>query len=128
MKFPAQILFLALGGGIGTLLRVLVYYFAEKYITNTLPYGTILVNIAGSLLIGLLWGIFQQNGIPPTLKAFVFIGVLGGFTTFSSFALDSFNILQQGKFLLFAAYFVLNNVLGISACFIGYYTSKSFFV
>lgn len=126
IKFTGQMLVLALGGGIGTLLRVLIYYFAEKQLSNDMPYGTILVNVIGSLVIGLLWGVFEKNGIPPTVKAFMFIGVLGGFTTFSTFALDSFNILQQGKILLFGFYFLLNNALAISACFIGYYITKLF--
>jgi CrcB protein len=126
IKFTGQMLVLALGGGIGTLLRVLIYYFAEKQLSNEMPYGTILVNVIGSLVIGLLWGIFEKNGVPPTVKAFMFIGILGGFTTFTTFALDSFNILQQGKIMVFGIYFILNNFLGISACFIGYYITKFF--
>ena len=126
MKLISQVLIVAAGGAIGTTLRMLVYYLTERQLPHFLPFGTIFVNIIGSLFIGILWAVFEKSGLSPTLRAFVFIGVLGGFTTFSSFSLDSFNILSQGKFQIFLLYFGLNNLLGIGACFLGYYSLKMF--
>ncbi|HRB67914.1 MAG TPA: fluoride efflux transporter CrcB, partial [Chitinophagales bacterium] len=86
MKF----IYIAIGGACGSVCRyILSEYVSTKYTTN-FPLGTLLVNTIGSLIIGFLFGFFSINGeVNDRLKFLVFIGFLGGFTTFSSYALEN---------------------------------------
>ncbi|MBS4058373.1 MAG: fluoride efflux transporter CrcB [Bacteroidetes bacterium] len=117
-------LLLIAGGSSGTLLRYLVYQTADRYLNNSFPWGTLTVNVVGSLLIGVLWSLMDKTNVPPATRLFLFIGFLGSFTTFSSFAFDSLNLVHQGAFKLAMLNILLNNVLGIGFCFAGYYTVK----
>ena len=88
------------------------------------PLGTLLVNLIGSFIIGLAWGFFETNSFSPNLRAFLFIGVLGGFTTFSSFSLETMNLLRDGEFKIGIINILANNVLGIVLVFGGLFTSR----
>ncbi len=118
------LLILIVGGAIGTIMRFLIFQLADKYLNQTLPWGTLLVNLIGSFLIGLLWSSFEKASIVPAVRMFLFIGVLGSFTTFSTFAFDNLNLAQEGAFRLMTINILLNNVLGIGLCFFGYYLIK----
>lgn len=91
-------LLLALGGALGTVARYLVGLWAAP-ISQTLPWATILINVAGSFLIGFI-GTFTLAGgrypLPEGLRLFLMVGFCGGFTTFSSFSLQSFELLRNG--------------------------------
>ena len=80
MKF----LYLALGGGIGAILRYLVSIFSIKYMVWGLPMGTLIVNLVGSFLIGFAFVFLGRENIALNLKIFLFIGIFGSFTTFST--------------------------------------------
>jgi CrcB protein len=121
----SQLLLLAAGGSIGTILRFLVYQLADKYLNKHLPWGTLLVNLFGSLAIGLLWGYLDRSAVSPAVRLFIFVGLLGSFTTFSAFAYDSFYLLNQQAFKLFFINLMLNNVLGILLCGGGYYLTRN---
>jgi CrcB protein len=113
-------LLLIFGGGIGTLLRYLVSGLGYRYFDGTFPLGTLFVNLIGSLLIGFLWGIFEIVNISPNVRLFVFIGVLGGFTTFSTLTLESFNLFKDGEIKFAITNILANNVLGIALVFVGF--------
>ncbi len=114
------------GGAIGTVARFAVYQLADRYFNQSFPWGTLLVNLAGSFLIGLLWSYFDKSNIAPAMRIFLFIGILGSFTTFSSFAFENLNLAQEGAFRIMLLNIFLNNVLGIGLCFVGYYAMKLF--
>lgn len=122
----SQILMLIVGGSTGTILRYLVYLFADRKLNHNLPWGTLIVNLVGSFAIGVLWSTFERSAIPPALRVFLFIGVLGSFTTFSTFAFESFAYLHQGQFKLLMYNLLANNLGGLLLCSAGYYLAKIF--
>ena len=93
-----HILAVAVGGGIGAALRYAVTLLANAHGGVAFPYGTVLVNIIGSFLIGLLMMYFQaQADLPPSVKLFAVTGVLGGFTTFSTFNMELLTFIRAGE-------------------------------
>ena len=120
MKF----LLLAAGGAIGTLLRYAVSGYTYNLLVGVFPWGTLMVNLIGSLLIGFLWGLSEIQNIPPDVRTFIFIGILGGFTTFSTFTLESFNLFREGEARLALINILASNVLGIALVFAGFAMSK----
>jgi len=88
-----------LGGAIGSALRFLIASSIDRAAGMTFPWGTILVNILGSFVIGLFIGLTGPEGplsVSANMRAFVAIGILGGFTTFSSFSLQTMQLFHQG--------------------------------
>jgi CrcB protein len=84
------------------------------------PYGTLIVNIAGSFIMGLFAGYFAfRPGVPQHLRLFLTTGILGGFTTFSSFSLDSALLIERHAFGLAAGYVIGSFVASLSALFLG---------
>jgi fluoride exporter len=120
----SSVLVLAAGGAIGALLRFSIYLIADRYLNKDLPWGTLIVNLIGSLLIGVLWSYFDKTNITPAIRIFLFVGILGSFTTFSTFAFENLSLAQEGAFRTMAVNILLNNVLGIGLCFAGYYLVK----
>ncbi len=115
------------GGAIGSVLRYIVSDFITVRNSSPFPYGTFSVNIIGSLIIGFLFGLFAVNGIlDQKIKFFMFVGVLGGFTTFSSFVLETMELLQAGEFIIAFSYMLLSNVLGIAMVMAGYFGGVRF--
>lgn len=116
-----KILFIALGGAIGSVLRYATGGFVHRYAPSTFPWGTMGVNLIGSFAIGLMWGFFDRVSGPPLARTFVFIGVLGGFTTFSSYTLETFHLLRDGEVKLALLNMLGANLLGVALVFAGYY-------
>ncbi len=112
-----------LGGGIGSIFRYLIGLALNKNDFLT-PYGTFLVNVLGSLLIGILAGYNLRNlNLSHEYQALLIAGFLGGFTTFSSFAFENLVMLQNGRYLLFATYFATTLIVGLFAVAFGYHLS-----
>ena len=107
-----NILLVIVGGAMGSLARFLMSGFAQKYVSNGFPIGTLVVNLMGSFIIGLLWGVFE-NQSANQLRIFLFVGVLGGFTTFSAYSVETLNLFRDANVLLALLNILLNNVLGI---------------
>ncbi len=101
----------ALGGAIGSAAR----YLAGLAVA--FPFGTLSVNVLGSLVIGLVWA--SQIDRSAGLVAFLMIGVLGGFTTFSSFSLDVIRLMQDGRVALAGGYVLASVMLSLLACYAG---------
>jgi CrcB protein len=115
-----SILIVGLGGFIGTVLRFLVSRYLQINYTTVFPWGTFLVNILGSFLIGIVFGISEKENImSPEWRIFLTVGVCGGFTTFSSLSNEAFILLQSKEMLRFALYSGLSFFLGIFAVYFG---------
>lgn len=109
------LLFIAMGGSIGAVLRYSASIGVASIMGRGFPYGTLFVNVSGSLLIGLLSVIMLERfNIGPEWRAAVMVGVLGSFTTFSTFSLETLNLLEQGE--LIAA--ITNVLLSVVVCLI----------
>lgn len=101
-----KILLVATGGACGATVRYLSSVLAEHFIGSTFPIATMMVNVVGAFLIGLLTGFVSD----PQIKLLLITGILGGFTTFSTFSLDAVKLYQSGQYLSLAAY-VLGSIL-----------------
>lgn len=102
------------GGFVGTALRFLTGKLCAHLNTGGFPLGTFAVNVVGSLIIGILFGLAEQRGaLSPSASAVLITGFCGGFTTFSTFADDIFLLLQKGQWGMFAAYMTLSLVVGV---------------
>jgi CrcB protein len=117
-------LFVALGGAIGAVLRYVVSLLAIQWAGAGFPWGTLAVNLMGSFVIGFLWQWFDRLPVEPNVRTFVIIGVLGAFTTFSSYTLDSLRLWQAGKVWLGLVNVVGSNALGLTAVTLGYLSAK----
>lgn len=116
----------ALGGSIGSVLRYLASFFVSRHFTSfSFPYGTFAVNVAGCLIIGILYGITDRfQWLSPSMRFFLITGFCGGFTTFSAFAYENMQFLQQSNFLLFTVYTVSSFTICIGAVFAGFLVVK----
>lgn len=119
-----RILVIILGGGLGSLLRYIVSGIDYKFSNGVFPLSTLVVNVTGSLAIGFLWGIFDRFAFSPNMRMFTFIGILGGYTTFSTFSLESFSLIRDAEYKIALMNILLSNVLAIGCVFIGYFASK----
>ena len=113
------------GAGIGGGLRFFISSFVQKFLPVYFPWGTLTVNFLGSLILGLvIFGLDEKDLLSPNLKLLIGVGFCGGFTTFSTFSLETFNLLRDTEFL-YAGLNVLANVfLTISAVYISYLITK----
>jgi len=116
---------IALGGAIGTLLRYIVGGLDYRFSGGVFPISTLVVNVTGSLVIGFLWGIVDRFAVSPNVRLFVFIGILGGYTTFSTFSLETFNLMRDGEYRIALMNVILSVILSIGAVFLGYLASKT---
>lgn len=121
-----QTLLAGLGGFIGSILRFLLVTLVYNVLDYPVfPYGTLLVNIIGCLAIGFLSGLAETRGaFSPELRIFLFIGILGGFTTFSSFGYDTFGLLRDGAFLHALINVLVQVIIGLGAVWLGYTLSR----
>ena len=119
-------LIIGFGGFIGTIFRFLISSLIEKSFETSFPIGTLLVNLIGCFLIGLVSGYFTQKmGDQTQLFFFLTIGILGGFTTFSAIAIDSQLFIENGEILKMLFYITTQTIVGITLCLIGYNLMKN---
>ena len=109
-----------IGAGIGGALRHGVNVGAARLFGYGFPFGTLIVNVLGSFLIGLMAGWFAfRPGVPQDLRLFLTTGILGGFTTFSAFSLDAALLIERNAYALAAAYVLGSVTAGLVALFLG---------
>lgn len=110
------ILAVAVGGALGSVARYLVGIGAGKLFGTDFPWGTLIINITGSFLMGVLAGLFATRwNLPQAARIFLTVGICGGYTTFSTFSLDSFYLIERGELVASAAYMVGSVVLSVGA-------------
>ncbi len=110
-------LLIGAGGALGSMLR---YFFSLIITTKIFPYSTLIVNILGCLLIGILLGLLLKNSISNYGWKFLATGFCGGFTTFSAFSLEGIELLQQQRYLTFFVYFFITITVGLAATYLGF--------
>ncbi|RZT00213.1 fluoride efflux transporter CrcB [Aquimarina brevivitae] len=121
-----HLLYIFIGGGLGSVLRYLISKTANNP-ENLIPYGTLTVNVVGSLLIGVVMGFALKNSSAyQPLILTVATGFCGGFTTFSAFSFENYVLLKNGDYLSFMIYFSLSLLLGIIAVVTGVFLVKNF--
>lgn len=115
-----------LGGAIGSMLRFAIGGWSQRlWGFGQFPVGTLTVNVLGCLLIGLLGGLADyRQALDPGERAFLMIGVLGGFTTFSAFAFETLGLAQDGALLRAGLNVLLQVTLGLTAAFAGYAAAR----
>ena len=119
-----NIILVLTGGALGSLARYTVSELTSKYLLGFFPYGTLLVNLAGCLLIGILCGAWGEGNVPNTARLFLIIGMIGGFTTFSAYAFESFNLFKIGLVKIALFNILANNLIGILLVFLGFYLGQ----
>lgn len=114
------ILIVGTGGFLGSVLRYLTQLLMEKLLHSTFPWGTFVANVAGCLMIGLVYAISERGGLfSPEWRIFLTVGFCGGFTTFSSFAYNNFVMLSENNYLPFFGNIFLNVFFGLTAVYLG---------
>lgn len=120
-----QVLWVALGGSLGSVCRLLGQKWVASIITQQFPYGTLFVNIAGCFLIGIFYGIsVRHQFFIPDLRLFLMSGFCGGFTTFSAFTLESMGLLSEQKWIPFLLYLAASVGFGLVSTFSGYFIAR----
>lgn len=120
----AKWVFIACGGALGTLLRYFLSGLDYRFSQGFFPMSTLVINLAGSLFIGFFWGLFERMSVSPEMRMFVFIGILGGFTTFSTFTLENFNLMRDGELRIALVNILASNLLGIACVFLGFWVGR----
>jgi len=104
----------------------LISLYVQGKAESSFPYGTLTVNIAGCLLIGILFGLSEKLNIHQDLRLFLATGILGGFTTFSAFSNETVGLLRDGQFWTASVYAGGSIIFGLIATFTGIYLTKVF--
>ena len=120
------LLFVALGGALGSALRYLVNITLPRLMGHGFPYATMTVNVVGSFLMGVLVVVLAMKG-GTRFAPFLMTGILGGFTTFSAFSLDAATLWKAGEVTTAAGYVIGSVVLGLAALFAGMAFARGFF-
>ncbi|QBZ98036.1 Putative fluoride ion transporter CrcB [Flavobacterium sangjuense] len=118
-------LYIAIGGAIGSVLRYLTTVLVSKFWSNQFPLATFITNVIGCFLIGLFIGILAKNNMTDSqLKWFLVTGFCGGYTTFSAFGMENFNLFQNNNSLIAFGYMALSILLGLFAVWLGLLLAK----
>lgn len=121
-----QSIAIAAGGALGALLRYWVSNGVYQLLGRDFPYGTLAVNVLGSLAMGLLYVLLlERSAAAPEWRALLLVGVLGAFTTFSTFSLETLNLLQDGALLRASLNITLSVVVCLAAAWLGVAVGRS---
>jgi CrcB protein len=115
------------GGAVGSIARHAANVWTHRIVGDTVPHATAIVNVVGCGLIGALAGLSATGTLrlPEPARAFLFVGILGGFTTFSSFGLDTLTLVRAGATGLAAANVAVQLGLGLGSVFVGYWLATA---
>ena len=115
---------IALGGALGTLARWGIGAWAQRF-SAEFPYGTLTINVIGSLILGFLLRYMTQTNAAPELRAALTIGFCGGFTTFSTFSYEAARLLEDGSTLRAVTYMAASVLLSLGAVFVGFAAARA---
>ena len=118
-KIMLNILAIMAGGSIGAACRHGMFLFVQRFAGPVFPAGTLAVNLLGSFLIGFIWCLFDETHWSHEWRLFVFTGLLGGFTTFSTFTRETFQLFRAGAWKTALLYATFSNIFGILLVFCG---------
>jgi CrcB protein len=122
-----SIMIVGAGGFIGTVARYSISKYFQENLASAFPWSTFLINIAGSLLIGIIYGISEKNDlISADVRLFLAVGICGGFTTFSTFSNDAFLLARGQEWIRLSLYTSLSVLLGFLAVYLGRIIIKLF--
>ena len=119
-----KILAVMVGGGLGSAGRYGLFLIVQRLAGPVFPVGTLTVNLLGSLIIGFFWSIFDTMRITNEMRLFLFTGLVGGFTTFSTFTRETAQMFKAGEWKSACAYVLLSNFLGIVMVFCGFLLAR----
>ena len=114
-----SIAFVFVGGGLGAVARFLIATLAVQRFGTAFPWGTLVINVLGSFLIGIVIALAGVRLVSPDARLFLAVGVLGGFTTFSTFSYDTLTLINDGAVLQASLYAAGSVIAGLLAAFIG---------
>lgn len=117
-----ELLFVGLGGFFGSVFRYGIAIIFSKHLELAFQVSTLIVNLVGSFLIGILAAVLTKS--PSHLNLILMVGFCGGFTTFSTFSLDGLKLLRQNLFFDFFLYASISMIGGLTLCYLGYYFSS----
>lgn len=119
------IIYIAIGGAIGSVVRYITSVLINKYWFNIFPLATFITNILGCLLIGIIIGTLEKNNLTDSdLKWILITGFCGGFTTFSTFGYENINLFQNQNALIALLYIGLSIFIGITSVWLGLFITK----
>ncbi|WP_297426144.1 fluoride efflux transporter CrcB [Clostridium sp.] len=109
-----EVIYVGIGGFIGAATRYMVTLQSAKFINSNIPMGTLIVNVVGGFLIGIIMELsISTDFVPPNLRLFLTTGIMGGLTTFSTFSYETVNLIGDGKYFLGIVNILLNVFLSI---------------
>ena len=125
---PSLLVAVAAGGAVGALARYMVTASLPRLVGHGFPWGTVVVNVLGSLVMGVLIDLMARRwSAPAEARVFLVTGCLGAFTTFSTFSLDIVTLYERGALGAAAAYTVGSVVAGVAALFLGLWLGRTLF-
>ena len=119
-----NIIAIMIGGGIGSVCRHGLFIRVQRVGGHDFPSGTLTINLLGSLLVGLLWGLLEGVHLSSETRLFIFTGLLGGFTTFSAFSRETAQMFKVGQWKAAVCYVGLSNILGVVLVLVGFSAAR----
>jgi len=119
------VLYLMIGGAVGTLSRYFLALTVNKYFPVIFPLGTLVVNSLGCFMIGVFWGLGGHTAFSINMRAFLFVGIMGGFTTMSTFSIETMNLFHYNEFKLGILNIFATNIICLLFTAAGFFISKA---
>lgn len=120
------LIWIGLGGFFGSVSRFYIQTVVNRHFPSEFPWGTMVVNIIGCLIIGALYALAEKNRVfGPEMRLFLMVGFVGSFTTYSSFALEKFLLFQSGMSVMSMGYLIASIIAGLAGVYSGYYLVQS---
>lgn len=122
----SNLIAIAFGGAAGALMRFWASNSVYSWLGRDFPYGTLFVNVLGSLLMGFLYIVLlERASVDPQWRAFILVGLLGAFTTFSTFSIETLNLIEAGQLIKAVMNMMISVLASVFAAYLGAMTARS---